>query len=305
MDLDELAASLVATLAARGLSLAVAESCTGGLLGHSITNVPGSSRVFLGGVVAYADAVKRTVLGVPAAALAEHGAVSAPVALAMARGARQGSVPTWPCPLLVSPAQMAVRRPSRWGSSSLPWPGRVAQCVGAGRPMASAWPISGPSPARRLVFCWSMCRPMATSPELKPEPGLPPGERILARGRLVALRALAWDDLDAMGRWPMFREPELQWANADLRSAAQRRLWFRHEQYDPTRLRFAIVVGERLVGVLGLRGIDWRRHRATLGIRLSAGDVDRGYGTDAIRALFTYAFGQAGLAPYRPGRGGE
>ena len=136
---------------------------------------------------------------------------------------------------------------------------------------------------------------MATSPELKPEPGLPPGERVLARGRLVTLRALTWDDLDAMGRWPMFTEAELQWANADLRSTAQRRLWFRHEQYDPTRLRFAIVVGERLVGVLGLRSIDWRRHRATLGIRLSAGDVDRGYGTDAIRALFTYAFGQLGL----------
>jgi PncC family amidohydrolase len=88
MDLDELAAALVVATEARGLTIAVAESCTGGLLGHSITNVPGSSRVFLGGVVAYADAVKQKLLGVPAADLAAHGAVSEPVALAMARGAR-------------------------------------------------------------------------------------------------------------------------------------------------------------------------------------------------------------------------
>ncbi|MHB1133316.1 MAG: CinA family protein [Chloroflexota bacterium] len=88
MDLDELAAALVVAAGARGLTVAVAESCTGGLLGHSITNVPGSSQVFLGGVIAYADAVKEKALGVAAADLAAHGAVSAPVALAMARGAR-------------------------------------------------------------------------------------------------------------------------------------------------------------------------------------------------------------------------
>ena len=88
MELGELAAELVSALSARGLTVAVAESCTGGLLGHSITNVPGSSRAFLGGVLAYADSVKQNTLGVPAALLAEHGAVSAPVALAMARGAR-------------------------------------------------------------------------------------------------------------------------------------------------------------------------------------------------------------------------
>ncbi len=75
-------------LRGRGLTLATAESCTGGLVGGRLTDVPGSSDVFLGGVVAYSDAAKATALGVPAELLAEHGAVSAEVAEAMARGAR-------------------------------------------------------------------------------------------------------------------------------------------------------------------------------------------------------------------------
>ncbi|MCA9870605.1 MAG: nicotinamide-nucleotide amidohydrolase family protein, partial [Anaerolineae bacterium] len=61
----------------RGLTLAVAESCTGGLVGDMITDVPGSSAYFLGGIQSYADAVKRDVLGVRAETLAQHGAVSA------------------------------------------------------------------------------------------------------------------------------------------------------------------------------------------------------------------------------------
>jgi nicotinamide-nucleotide amidase len=75
-------------LVARGLSLAVAESCSGGLLAERISAVPGASRYFRGGVVAYANAAKRELLGVPDALLASHGAVSAPVACAMAEGAR-------------------------------------------------------------------------------------------------------------------------------------------------------------------------------------------------------------------------
>jgi nicotinamide-nucleotide amidase len=74
---------------ARGLTLATAESCTGGLVAARLTSVPGSSDVFVGGVVAYADEVKMRELGVPEELLREHGAVSAEAAAAMARGARE------------------------------------------------------------------------------------------------------------------------------------------------------------------------------------------------------------------------
>jgi nicotinamide-nucleotide amidase len=73
----------------RKLTLATAESCTGGLVAARLTSVPGSSDVVAGGVVAYSDAVKRSELDVPAEHLVQHGAVSAEVAAAMARGARR------------------------------------------------------------------------------------------------------------------------------------------------------------------------------------------------------------------------
>ena len=82
----DLAALVLAELERRQAKLAVAESCTGGLLGGRLTAVPGSSRVFLGGVVAYADEVKLGLLGVSADVLAEHGAVSEPVVRQMAAG---------------------------------------------------------------------------------------------------------------------------------------------------------------------------------------------------------------------------
>ncbi len=73
----------------RGWTLATAESCTGGLVAARLTSVPGSSAAFLGSVVAYANEVKESTLGVPAAVLAEHGAVSAETAAAMAVGIRK------------------------------------------------------------------------------------------------------------------------------------------------------------------------------------------------------------------------
>jgi PncC family amidohydrolase len=72
----------------RDLTVSAAESCTGGLVAHAITEIAGSSAYFLGAFVTYADDVKRDQLGVPAELLAAHGAVSAQVARAMAEGAR-------------------------------------------------------------------------------------------------------------------------------------------------------------------------------------------------------------------------
>jgi len=86
-DTCDLAALVLERLERRGVKLAVAESCTGGLLGERITAVPGASRTFVGGVVAYANEVKVAGLEVPEALIAQHGAVSEPVVRAMAEGA--------------------------------------------------------------------------------------------------------------------------------------------------------------------------------------------------------------------------
>ncbi|MCL6613987.1 MAG: CinA family protein, partial [Firmicutes bacterium] len=75
-------------LRSQGLTLATGESCTGGLIGHRLTNIPGSSDYYLGGVVAYDNRVKAGLLGVAEEILAVHGAVSAETARAMAEGVR-------------------------------------------------------------------------------------------------------------------------------------------------------------------------------------------------------------------------
>jgi nicotinamide-nucleotide amidase len=85
----ELAKQVGERLRRLGKSMAVAESCTGGLLGAALTDVPGSSAYFLGGVISYADGVKREQLGVPEATLRRYGAVSEQTAAAMASGVRQ------------------------------------------------------------------------------------------------------------------------------------------------------------------------------------------------------------------------
>ena len=87
-DGDDLAAVVLDLCRAKGISIAVAESCTGGLLGARLTAVPGSSDVVRGGVIAYENGVKESVLGVSQSDLNAHGAVSEPVARAMATGVK-------------------------------------------------------------------------------------------------------------------------------------------------------------------------------------------------------------------------
>ena len=88
-ELVELAARVGAACRERGVWLATAESCTGGLVAHLITEVPGSSDYFSGGIVTYANDVKIGLVDVPADVLEAHGAVSAQVARAMAEGVRR------------------------------------------------------------------------------------------------------------------------------------------------------------------------------------------------------------------------
>jgi PncC family amidohydrolase len=83
------ARSISRRLARRGLSISVCESCTGGMLGTLLTEVSGSSRYFLGGIIAYADRIKEEVVGLSRTALRRHGAVSAETSWEMARGVRK------------------------------------------------------------------------------------------------------------------------------------------------------------------------------------------------------------------------
>ena len=84
MNVDDLAARLVS----RGMTVSVAEACTCGLVGYMLSRVPGSSRFFPGGVIAYTGGLKQKVLGVPDELYEEKGSVSAEMAIAMAHGAR-------------------------------------------------------------------------------------------------------------------------------------------------------------------------------------------------------------------------
>ena len=86
-ELSRLAADAVAALKSRGLTVATAEATTGGLIGHLLTSVPGSSAVFRGGVAPYSNAMKRAI-GVPPEVLSEFGAVSREAAQALAAAVR-------------------------------------------------------------------------------------------------------------------------------------------------------------------------------------------------------------------------
>ena len=88
-DLVAMAARLGERCLAADRRIATVESCTGGLVAHLITEIPGSSNWFVGGFVTYSNALKSDTVGVPAEVLAAHGAVSAQVAMAMATGGRE------------------------------------------------------------------------------------------------------------------------------------------------------------------------------------------------------------------------
>jgi PncC family amidohydrolase len=86
---EKIEAVVLCLLKERKQTLALAESCTGGFIANQITNVPGASEIFLGGIVAYSNAVKQKFLGVRAEILKQHGAVSEAIAREMAAGARK------------------------------------------------------------------------------------------------------------------------------------------------------------------------------------------------------------------------
>lgn len=122
-DDESLAEVVLNLLRRRGETLAVAESCSGGGLGAELTAVPGSSDVFLGGVIAYANAIKRDLLGIPADLLASEGAVSEPVARAMAEGVRRLSGSRWAIAIsgIAGPGGGTVEKPV--GLVVLAWAG--------------------------------------------------------------------------------------------------------------------------------------------------------------------------------------
>lgn len=88
---EDVETKIVRLLTERKQTLALAESCTGGFIAHRVTNVPGASAVFTTGFVTYANEAKQRLLGVHPETLAQHGAVSEPVAREMAEGARRAA----------------------------------------------------------------------------------------------------------------------------------------------------------------------------------------------------------------------
>jgi len=159
---------VVALCRERGATIALAESCTGGRVGGTLVSVPGSSRAFLGAVVAYANAPKQHLLGVPGELIAQHGAVSGEVAAAMAEGARRlfGSTIALGMTGIAGPAGGTAERPVGTVFIALATPegtrtqrflfpgsrrGYLAAVTDAALELAAAWLRDRLSPAQESV----------------------------------------------------------------------------------------------------------------------------------------------------------
>ena len=151
---ETLAAALGARLLLRGETIAVAESCTGGMLGQYLTTVPGSSAWFPGGIISYANEAKEALLGVRSATLAAHGAVSEAVVLEMAAGVRERLGSTWGVAISgvagpgggtdekpVGTVWLALVGPSKRETRKLLWPTdrELVRMMGAFAAMHLAW----------------------------------------------------------------------------------------------------------------------------------------------------------------------
>mgnify|MGYP000352193514 CR=1 FL=1 len=124
----------------RNLKLVVAESCTGGLIGHRITNIPGSSDYFLGGMIAYSYEAKERLLGVPHEMIARYGAVSRETVIEMARGARQVLADDFPIQHVIGLAVSGIAGPG----GGIP-----------GKPVGLVWiGLSTPEWDRAWKFIW-------------------------------------------------------------------------------------------------------------------------------------------------------
>jgi PncC family amidohydrolase len=128
----------------RGLKLALAESCTGGLISHRLTNVPGSSEYYPGGITAYANEAKERLLGVRRETLAAHGAVSRETALEMARGIRRALAADFPLEKTIGLSVTGIAGPG----GGLP-----------GKPVGLVWiGLSAPEGDWAWRFLWSGSR---------------------------------------------------------------------------------------------------------------------------------------------------
>ena len=121
--------ALHARLIATNQTVSVAESCTGGLLGAALTELPGSSCYFLGGIQAYANDVKEGLLGVSHETLVSFGAVSEEVASQMANGIQRLTGSDWAISTTESPGPTEARTRSRWGPSGYRWSAVMAYIV--------------------------------------------------------------------------------------------------------------------------------------------------------------------------------